>query len=125
MYQQRKVWEFDPINREQVYRTRRYKVKDVEHYQAQLTMLVRAARPSDFQPTDKVIVGYVLFVGRDVDSDNVMKACNDAVAKGLGIDDRRFICVTLDKFTGYKDPRMELAIFDANHHRVVVEPREE
>lgn len=115
MYGERGIWEFDPIQRKQVMRRRRFVLPDVATYRAQLTMLTRVARPSDFQPSDKVLVAYVLFVSNDIDGDNVMKACNDAIAKGLGINDRRFISMVLDKYTGSKDPRVEVAIYDADH----------
>lgn len=90
------------------------KTSDANLYQSQLTMLVRAARPTHFQPKDQIIVAYTMFLISDMDADNVLKVCNDAIATGLGVNDKRFLPVVVEKHIKVKNPRLDITIYDAN-----------
>ena len=92
--------------------TRLFKTQEVVTYQEGIQYLVKASRPKGFDPKEQVIIGYQFYLGRSIDCDNVMKAVNDAIAKGLGINDAKFWPVTLHKQTGVKDPRVVIMVFD-------------
>ena len=96
------------------------KTDDAALYQAQLTMVARSARPSSFQPQGQIIVAYDLILGRDLDADNVMKAINDALAVALGVNDKRFLPATVRKTAGSKNPAVEVHVYDADAHTVVI-----
>lgn len=96
------------------------KTDEANLYQSQLTMVARAAKPSRFQPQGQIIVAYDLSLGRDLDADNVMKAINDALAVALDVNDKRFLPVTFRKTTGVKQPWIEVHVYDADVHNVVI-----
>jgi Holliday junction resolvase RusA-like endonuclease len=89
-------------------------------YQTQLAWIARSACPSDFRPEGQVIVTYNMFLDRDLDADNVMKAVNDALATAIGINDKRFLPVTLIKEHGHKNPEVYIACYDAEEVYVAV-----
>lgn len=76
------------------------KANGVESYQVAATLIAKAARPSDWQPEERVRVVYRFFLKRDIDCDNALKALNDAIAKAIGIDDKRFLPYVEDKTVG-------------------------
>ena len=88
---------------------------DAERYQVALTMLTRAAKPSDFKPVGDIIVAYRFYMKRQVDVDNCMKMINDAVAIALEVDDKRFLPVALYREAGCKDPLTQIVLYDAAH----------
>jgi hypothetical protein len=51
-----------------------------------------------------------------------MKAINDAVARGLEINDTRLLPVTLGKQSGEKSPCVIIHLFDAKHWKTRVVP---
>jgi hypothetical protein len=91
-------------------------------YKSQLTMVARASKPGSFQPVGGIIVAYTMRLGRDLDADNVMKAVNDSLAVALGVNDKLFLPVTLDKTSGNKNPHVIIDVFDADAWRPSVEP---
>jgi len=84
-------------------------------YKSQLSMVARAARPSDFRPQNQVIVAYFMFLGRELDDDNVMKATNDSLAIAIGVNDKKFRSMTMLKEHGHKDPHIVIRLYDADH----------
>lgn len=98
------------------------KTPEANLYQAQLTMLVRAAKPSDFKPEGQIIVAFTMYLQGNMDADNVLKACNDAIAVGLGVNDKRFIPVVLAKHINAKDPRLDIDIYDGQFWKPEVVP---
>lgn len=67
------------------------KANGVESYQVAATLIAKAARPSDWEPAERIRVIYRFFLKRDIDCDNALKALNDAIAKAIGTDDKRFL----------------------------------
>ncbi len=94
--------------------SRLFKDKSVKTWQDDVTMIVRAAKPSTFAPKNKIIVGYQMYLGVRLDADNVMKMLNDAIARGLKVNDSRFLPVTLHHQTNSPDPRLVVLVFDAD-----------
>lgn len=96
------------------------KDKSVVEYQELASYIIKAARPSDFNPEGLVYVCYRFRLGRDIDCDNVMKALNDTLAESIGINDKRFLPVAISKETGSKEPQVSLSVFDAKYWAVEV-----
>lgn len=96
------------------------KTDEANLYQSQLTMVARAAKPSDFQPKGQIIVAYDMLLARDLDADNVMKAVHDALAVALGVNDKLFLPVVLMKTHGSKEPLLAIQVFDAHVYRTAV-----
>ena len=96
------------------------KTNEANLYQSQLSMVARAARPSDFQPKGQIIVAYEMLLARDLDADNVMKAVHDALAVALGINDKLFLPMVWLKTHGSKNPSLAIHIFDCNYYRAAV-----
>jgi Holliday junction resolvase RusA-like endonuclease len=94
--------------------SRLFKNKDVKAWQASVEMIARAAKPTGFAPKNQVVVGYHMYLERGLDADNVMKMLNDAIAKGIGVNDSRFLPVTLHKQSGVKNPRVVVIVADHN-----------
>jgi hypothetical protein len=90
-------------------------------YQQAATYVIRTAKPSGFHPEGFLYVVYDLFLKRDIDADNVMKALNDTLAGCLDIDDKMFLPVVRTKVTGVKDPHVRLGVFDASLWKVQIE----
>lgn len=87
------------------------KLKDVESYQLIVTSLTRRALPPGYIPPDRQIrVRYRFYLKRDIDCDNALKAINDALAIGLGVNDKLFLPCVESKETGYSDPHTEIEI---------------
>ena len=103
-------------------RTIRIQVKTEEAnlYQAQLTMVARSAKPSDFAPAGQVIVAHEMSLGRDLDADNVMKAVHDALAIALGINDKLFLPVVIFKTHGNRDPALGITVLDGSRWSVML-----
>lgn len=84
-----------------------------ERYQADVTTIVRAARPDSFQPKGQMFICYQMWLARDMDADNILKLVNDAIALALGVNDSRFLPVVLKKYKGSKTPRLVISVLDA------------
>ena len=86
------------------------KAEGVEAYQAGVSLIVRAARPSGWTPATRIRLRYWFYLKRKVDADNALKAMNDAIALALGIDDDGFLPCVVSKEMGAKEPRVEVEI---------------
>jgi Holliday junction resolvase RusA-like endonuclease len=90
------------------------KAEGVEAYQDGATMFVRTSMPSSWRKDLAKHEGYIrikywFYLQRDIDCDNALKALNDAIAKALGVDDKRFLPYVVDKWVSKKNlPRVEL-----------------
>lgn len=93
--------------------SRQFKTDEARAYQDGVQMIVKAAKPGDFNPKHQIIVGYQFHLARSMDCDNIMKMMNDALAKALGVNDSRFLPVTLMKQIGCKVPSVTVLVFDA------------
>lgn len=86
------------------------KADNIETYQAGVTYIVKAARPSGWKPGRRVRLLYSYFLNRDADCDNLKKAMNDAIAAGLGVNDRIFLATDVLKETVKTRPRVEVEV---------------
>lgn len=68
-----------------------YKNSKVATWQDSLAWLVKAARPKGWTPARRVLITIEWYQPRKRDVDAGIKACLDAVAVGLGIDDSCFL----------------------------------
>lgn len=68
------------------------KVAGVDEYQQMIEMLAKVARPSGWtHPKDTPIrLKYWYYINPSLDTDNMKKLINDALAKAIGINDRWF-----------------------------------
>lgn len=97
------------------------KTSVAQSYQDDVVWLTKLARPSDFRPEGQLYICYEMVLQRNADADNILKLVNDALARGLDINDSRFLPVVISKTAGSKEPRLLITIVDANHHRVRIE----
>lgn len=86
------------------------KAPDVESYQVGVTLVVRTSKPRDFDPQGQIRIRYWMYLGRDIDADNVLKALNDAIAYALKVDDRRFLPCVMEKSFRNPSPYIEVEI---------------
>lgn len=104
--------------------SRMFKTDEARAYQDGVQMIAQAAKPSGFAPPSQIIIGYQFRLGRALDMDNAIKMLNDAIAKALGVNDSRFLPVTLSLETGSSHPSVTIFVFDADHWMPVVVPNE-
>jgi len=91
---------------------------EVTAYATMVTLLVREARPMGFLRASPGMIHegqtrivYDFYLGRPVDADNMVKIINDAIAQGLGVDDRSFLPCVRSLRTGFgKLARTEVEI---------------
>lgn len=70
------------------------KADGIETYQTGVTLITKTARPSGWVPGERIRLRYWFWLTKDVDCDNALKAINDAIATGLGVNDKIFLpCV--------------------------------
>lgn len=100
--------------------SRLFKTDEARAYQDGVQMIARTAKPTGFDPKHQIIVAYEFEMGRATDADNCMKMLNDAIAKALGVNDSRFLPVTLSLQSGSKDPCVKVYVFDADYHKAEV-----
>lgn len=92
------------------------KQKDVVAYQTDVVRLTRVSKPSGWRPSGSWIrVRYHFFLKRQIDTDNALKALNDALAMAIDVNDKLFLpCVwpppSISKNEKY--PRVEIEIDD-------------
>lgn len=91
----------------------RKKTSGVEEYQVTAALFVQNALPKAWRRALAEHDGYIrirywFYLKRDIDCDNALKALNDAIAKALRVDDKRFLPCVVDKYTGVKEPRVDL-----------------
>lgn len=97
------------------------KTSEANVFQSGVTLICKAARPSSFKPKHMVIVAYRYYLVKDMDCDNMMKASNDAIARALGLDDKRFLTLPFGKDIVHSNPRMVVTVYDADYYRIKVE----
>lgn len=102
-----------------VQRATQYKTEEAKAWQDGVKLICRAAKPSDFNPT-QIIVAYDFVLARDIDCDNVLKMANDAIAQAIGLNDKFFYPVVLSKISGSKDPHIMATVYDRSAHGVEV-----
>jgi len=73
------------------------KKDDVVAYQNAAKMIIGAARPSRWAPEGQVRVYYFLYLSRDIDCDNIMKAIHDSIQAATGVDDKRYLPCVVSK----------------------------
>jgi Holliday junction resolvase RusA-like endonuclease len=88
------------------------KTRQAKDYCDMVELVAKTARPSGWDCPKNVYVVYRLDMKRSMDCDNVMKLTNDAIARALGVDDRRFLPVVATRRIGV-DPKIEVSIYDA------------
>lgn len=87
---------------------------DARTYHAEMAMLIRNAKPSQWKPAAFVRLTFRLFLSHDIDADNVLKVLSDAFQTGTGINDSWFL------------PTIECKqLVDLAHARVEVDVTEE
>lgn len=94
------------------------KTEGIETYQAGVTLIARTAKPSGWQPADKIRLRYTFYLGRELDCDNALKAINDAIALAIRPSasaakrDSGFLPCVADVFVGDKNPRVVVEIWN-------------
>lgn len=108
MYTNRKAVD----NRGRVYQAR-VKVPEAAAYQEMAALIVRTKKPSNWNPAGFVRVDIDLYLQKDIDADNTLKAVLDAVERGTGVNDKWYLpCVKMKTFVPPKLARVELMIED-------------
>lgn len=90
----------------------RAKTDDAVRYQAEVALIVGAARPAGWVHDGQsyVRLHVRLFLGHDIDATNIWKILEDAIARKLGIDDKWFLPCFDHKEVGVKEPYVEVVI---------------
>jgi Holliday junction resolvase RusA-like endonuclease len=86
------------------------KLQSVSDWQAYVSLMVRVARPSDWQPGRRVRVVIDWRTSRARDCDAGLKALLDAVATGLGVNDRIFLACIRSNEVDRARPRTLITI---------------
>lgn len=87
------------------------KTPEAVAYQQAARLIVRAAKPSGWQPDPQIRLRYRLFLAARQDADNSLKLLNDAIASALEVNDDRFLpCVLSKDVVKPKDARVEVTI---------------
>lgn len=91
------------------------KTKEAQAYEDTVTLLAKVAKPSGFVADGFIVIEYRIFLGKDIDCDNIFKAVHDGLAKALGVDDTWFLPRAMSKTAGLRPPerRIELTIYPA------------
>ena len=90
------------------------KTPKASQYQADSRLIIAAAKPSKWEPTEQVRIYYRFYLTRDIDADNILKLLNDVIEAATGVDDRRFLPCVISKEVVRKkgDARVEVVIED-------------
>lgn len=91
------------------YRTRA-KTPAATAYQVLTTLMAREAVPPGWEPADQLRISYAFYFSRARDADNALKMLNDAIAKGIGVNDSRFLPCVRSKSSGHKAPWVEVTV---------------
>lgn len=92
-------------------RTRaRAKTAEAVDYQVAVNLLVKSAKPVGWTAGEQVRLIYDMNFKRDRDADNALKLLNDAIARALGVDDKRFLPCVRTKTKGNRSPFVEVTI---------------
>jgi len=91
------------------------KNKNVEDYQTKAVQQIRVAKPSGWKPQDQFIrLNLRLYLARNIDADNTLKALSDAIQIAIGVNDSWFLPCIVSKEWGLhpRDARVEIEIED-------------
>jgi Holliday junction resolvase RusA-like endonuclease len=77
---------------------------NVAAYQRGVALIVQNARPRDWKPPEQIRLRYWMRLHGRIDADNALKALNDAIAHGLGVNDACFLPCIIEKSTGNRNP---------------------
>lgn len=91
------------------YRTRA-KTQAATEYQTLATSRARDAMPEGWEPTEQLRIIYDFHFKRGRDADNALKMLNDSIAKGIGVNDSRFLPSVRSKTVGNKEPFVDVTI---------------
>lgn len=84
----------------------------VAAYQDTVALIVRTSRPSGWVAPKQIRLRYRMHFHGRLDADNALKALNDAIAHGLGVNDECFLPCVTEKSTGNRRPYVEIEIGD-------------
>jgi Holliday junction resolvase RusA-like endonuclease len=86
----------------------------VEKYQGDAILQIRSARPSRWHPDGFVRLTFRLFLVKNIDADNTLKALSDAIQDAIGVNDSWFLPCVESKEWGLslRDARVEIDLED-------------
>lgn len=90
------------------------KTEKLKRWQADMLLVVQAAKPSRWKPKKWVRIYWRVFLNRHVDADNLQKAVNDVIEDATGVNDKWFLPTFEEPTIGVpkRDARIELVIED-------------
>lgn len=86
------------------------KHEEVLQYQMVAASIAKHAKPDGWAPEGQVRPRYRFHLGKEADTDNLLKALNDGIAHGLGINDKVFLPCVVEKTIGNKEPYVEVEV---------------
>lgn len=86
------------------------KTDDGWDYQTEVTSIVRKHRPKGWAADGQIRIRYWFRFKRAMDASNAIKLLEDAIAKGLGVDDAIFLPCVEELTTGHKDPGVTVEV---------------
>lgn len=87
------------------------KKPDVIAYQVAAKMIISAAKPSRWVPPGQVRIFYWLYLSRDIDCDNIMKAIHDSIQAATLVDDKRYLpCVVMKEIVPKSKARVVVVV---------------
>lgn len=89
------------------------KAPGVEVWQTGVAYIVRLARPSGWMPARRTVIEVEWYTQRWADSDNGFKALADAIAAGLGCDDKGFLLRAMVNEVDKVNPRTIVRVTNA------------
>lgn len=79
-------------------------------YQMEATSIVRQHRPKGWFAGGQIRIRYWFRFKRAMDASNAIKLLEDAIAKGLGVDDSRFLPCVEELTIGNKNPGVTVEV---------------
>lgn len=95
------------------------KVDGVDAYQEAIILLAKVARPSGWEhkKNTPIRIRYFFYTNPAIDTDNMKKLVNDAIAKAIGINDKWFLtCDVVNEKVEIGKQRIEIEIDDEVRH---------
>jgi Holliday junction resolvase RusA-like endonuclease len=86
----------------------------VEKYQTDAVRQIQSAKPSRWKPDGFVRLTFRLYLARNIDADNTLKALTDAIQIAIGVNDSWFLPCVESKEWGLspRDARVEIEVED-------------
>jgi Holliday junction resolvase RusA-like endonuclease len=90
------------------------KTQKVIDYQTGARLIVASAKPSRWKPEGQVRIWYWLYLSKDIDCDNIMKAIHDVIESVTGVNDAMYLPVVVSKEVGCrkKDAKAVVVVED-------------